>query len=449
MSKNSSTPQLKSSSEDEPKEYISDRSQGRETSEITASSAPTHTKSPPFNRSKQSFSNHGSVDATPIHIENLQNGREMWQSEGRDFYVHHQRQRKAWEKPAEACSPPRLPPLKQIRAKSQSDEVDLAEDPRRALQNTLVTPAVQEPTPKPSASLSRSHTPPLTRTPVKKDEQPSSQVRVVINKSPAISYGSHQDIGRKKRPTEFRESISAKRLKYDYSLPPSSVVHRDLHRFYVYDEDDNRRKQVGQSKVKSVDRSKILLDFGTPRLSSNKRLDLHSLIPPNMQVQQIQKTQFANIFGPPLTFCNEANGKHLNENFRFISSFKKRLGVLEGSPDGDIVCECHGNCTSMTCACVIEGGQSYRVRDDGIVVLRDEFIKPPRSAIKMEEQPLFNEAGTNDDQDERPPVIYECNPRCLCGPECKNRVVQRGRSLPLEIFMTQMCGFGEFNQFSH
>lgn len=33
--------------------------------------------------------------------------------------------------------------------------------------------------------------------------------------------------------------------------------------------------------------------------------------------------------------------------------------------------------------------------------------------------------------------IFECNSRCNCGPSCRNRVVQRGRQIPLCIFRTQ------------
>lgn len=39
--------------------------------------------------------------------------------------------------------------------------------------------------------------------------------------------------------------------------------------------------------------------------------------------------------------------------------------------------------------------------------------------------------------------IYECNSRCRCGPECPNRVVQRGSKLKLCIFRTNNgCGWG-------
>ena len=40
------------------------------------------------------------------------------------------------------------------------------------------------------------------------------------------------------------------------------------------------------------------------------------------------------------------------------------------------------------------------------------------------------------------PEIMECNKNCRCDKNCYNRLVQRGRTLPLEIFMTKTCGFG-------
>ena len=38
--------------------------------------------------------------------------------------------------------------------------------------------------------------------------------------------------------------------------------------------------------------------------------------------------------------------------------------------------------------------------------------------------------------------IYECNPLCNCGDNCKNRVVQHGRKVGLEIFKTTNRGWG-------
>lgn len=45
--------------------------------------------------------------------------------------------------------------------------------------------------------------------------------------------------------------------------------------------------------------------------------------------------------------------------------------------------------------------------------------------------------------DQRYP-IYECNPKCTCGPVCKSRVVQKGRKVPLVIFKTRSRGWGVY-----
>jgi [histone H3]-lysine9 N-trimethyltransferase SUV39H len=38
--------------------------------------------------------------------------------------------------------------------------------------------------------------------------------------------------------------------------------------------------------------------------------------------------------------------------------------------------------------------------------------------------------------------IYECHDACACGPACPNRVVERGRKIPLQIFRTETRGWG-------
>ena len=41
--------------------------------------------------------------------------------------------------------------------------------------------------------------------------------------------------------------------------------------------------------------------------------------------------------------------------------------------------------------------------------------------------------------------LYECHRACLCDASCPNRVVERGRTVPLEIFRTKQRGWGEYN----
>jgi histone-lysine N-methyltransferase SUV39H len=43
--------------------------------------------------------------------------------------------------------------------------------------------------------------------------------------------------------------------------------------------------------------------------------------------------------------------------------------------------------------------------------------------------------------------IYECNSKCNCQANCKNKLVQNGRKVPLEIFKTTNRGWGKFGEF--
>nr|GFB56017.1 histone-lysine N-methyltransferase, H3 lysine-9 specific SUVH4 [Tanacetum cinerariifolium] len=38
-------------------------------------------------------------------------------------------------------------------------------------------------------------------------------------------------------------------------------------------------------------------------------------------------------------------------------------------------------------------------------------------------------------------VVYECGPKCACGPSCVNRTTQRGLKHRLEVYKTPMKGW--------
>lgn len=101
------------------------------------------------------------------------------------------------------------------------------------------------------------------------------------------------------------------------------------------------------------------------------------------------------------------------ENFIYINDYLpgKRVRIPEDPPYG---CSCQPYCTShKKKCCPIETGSIFSYDKHGKIKV------PP---------------GT---------PIYECNKRCRCGPECINRVVQKGRSVRLSIFRTSTgCGWG-------
>ncbi|XP_005161162.1 histone-lysine N-methyltransferase EHMT1 isoform X10 [Danio rerio] len=78
-------------------------------------------------------------------------------------------------------------------------------------------------------------------------------------------------------------------------------------------------------------------------------------------------------------------------------------------------CVCKDDCSSASCMC-------------GQLSLRCWYDKESRLL------PEFS--------NEEPPLIFECNHACSCWRTCKNRVVQNGLRTRLQLFKTQMMGWG-------
>ncbi|XP_043078093.1 histone-lysine N-methyltransferase EHMT1 isoform X8 [Puntigrus tetrazona] len=78
-------------------------------------------------------------------------------------------------------------------------------------------------------------------------------------------------------------------------------------------------------------------------------------------------------------------------------------------------CVCKDDCSSASCMC---GQLSLRCWYDKESRLLPEFCN------------------------EEPPLIFECNHACSCWRTCKNRVVQNGLRIRLQLFRTQLMGWG-------
>ncbi|XP_028967260.1 histone-lysine N-methyltransferase EHMT1 [Galendromus occidentalis] len=77
-------------------------------------------------------------------------------------------------------------------------------------------------------------------------------------------------------------------------------------------------------------------------------------------------------------------------------------------------CKCQDDCTSTSCQCTQLGSGCW-YRDNRLV---DNFN--------------FKD----------PPIIFECNRACSCYTNCENRVLQRGIQVHMELFKTQLTGWG-------
>ncbi|KAL8831050.1 MAG: hypothetical protein Q9191_001096 [Dirinaria sp. TL-2023a] len=135
--------------------------------------------------------------------------------------------------------------------------------------------------------------------------------------------------------------------------------------------------------------------------------------------------------GPKVKVVNDIDDSSPPVNFRFVNDNVLAAGVQKADEQFMTGCNCHPEngrnigCEYLYCECVEESepnaqGQrhfAYSAAKRSFGCLRDVHLR------------------TRDH-------IYECNKMCNCGDNCKNRVVQWGRKVPLEIFKTTNRGWG-------
>ncbi|KAG6841070.1 hypothetical protein C0991_002162 [Blastosporella zonata] len=108
--------------------------------------------------------------------------------------------------------------------------------------------------------------------------------------------------------------------------------------------------------------------------------------------------------------------------------YSNKMWLGEGVPLPDMAnlihCDCIGRCDpkSKTCACA---RRQHEWVDDGFTA--PEFLYDVKGHLKATDYPVF-----------------ECNDRCGCGDECRNRVVQHGRKCVVSIQKTKEKGWGVF-----
>lgn len=195
-------------------------------------------------------------------------------------------------------------------------------------------------------------------------------------------------------------------------------------------------RKAKQIKHKKVSRNDLSLEFINLSLQSpTPQASASRLVHPRKQARQILQERFRLRQGSNITFENRRNERQLNGKFQFVSDYIPR-GKVKTRPQIPLPpreCQCIDGC-GMYCGCLTshqtdvnaEGVQSavavqpYRRRDDGLVVLSDDFIEKWSDKVR----------------------IFECGEFCSCPLTCVNRVVQKGRKVALQIFETRRCGFG-------
>ena len=125
-----------------------------------------------------------------------------------------------------------------------------------------------------------------------------------------------------------------------------------------------------------------------------------------------------NISGPPVWVVNDIDAEPCPPLvFKWIEEYHLAPGVPIRDETFSVGCSCPGEecdlADPQACECLDDSEEKKFAYDqDGLI------HHPPGTAI------------------------VECNNRCGCGRTCPNRVVQRGRRMPLEIFKTHKKGWG-------
>ncbi|KAL2127138.1 hypothetical protein VTI74DRAFT_11269 [Chaetomium olivicolor] len=139
----------------------------------------------------------------------------------------------------------------------------------------------------------------------------------------------------------------------------------------------------------------------------------------------------------PITIVNEVDDKVLNPDFRFIdhSIISEDVPVAEAAFRAGCECENDEDCMYDTCHCLDEVGPDSDEEDYA------SYPKQRRKRFAYYSSGAKAGLLRSRILQTRDP-IYECHELCRCSLDCPNRVVQRGRTVPLQIFRTEDRGWG-------
>ena len=151
------------------------------------------------------------------------------------------------------------------------------------------------------------------------------------------------------------------------------------------------------------------------------------------KIRRLVRRNLSALDGPSVKLINDIDDSSLPVQFKFINDHVLGEGVVRSPDEFMAGCQCrpdngrHIGCEHLSCQCVqlsdpdgVTGKRHfpYSAHETNYGCLRSVYLKTRRH-------------------------IYECNDKCNCAKNCKNRVVQHGRQVPLEIFKTTNRGWGE------
>ncbi|KAJ5985446.1 hypothetical protein N7499_008273 [Penicillium canescens] len=197
---------------------------------------------------------------------------------------------------------------------------------------------------------------------------------------------------------------------------------------FPIDSEERRVAQAAYPKSRApIDRRSTPLSFNS---KTNKPLNLS----PTTSKQHITdiranlKKKLGQINGPPVTTAVQSPKllAKLADNFEFTNDYIDRPGVVRVQKEYNYGCACVGGCATSSCGCLDQEKDSEdRIVPYGISSADPKLIVASREFLS------------------RKAMIMECNSLCGCnGKGCWNHVVQKGRTVQLQIFDAGSRGFG-------
>ncbi|KAI1322470.1 SET domain-containing protein [Xylariaceae sp. FL0255] len=170
---------------------------------------------------------------------------------------------------------------------------------------------------------------------------------------------------------------------------------------------------------------------GEPSASDAEKRDCHFC----------QIRTFATHSQYPITIVNTQDDSTIQPDFRFTETAIRAKNVEPTRAEFLTGCECEEgeDCQYSSCNCLQD------VEDDSTD--DDEDDEDEANGHYQKKAYAYHSHGAKAGHlrskilTSRNP-IYECHESCACGADCPNRVVERGRTVPLQIFRTENRGWG-------
>ncbi|KAI5462914.1 hypothetical protein BGZ63DRAFT_352939 [Mariannaea sp. PMI_226] len=148
----------------------------------------------------------------------------------------------------------------------------------------------------------------------------------------------------------------------------------------------------------------------------------------------------------PITVVNDVDSHVFPQGFIFIDSNVLGQGVepAEVSFRSGCACSNDSDCQYHKCLCLADledDDSSSDEEDEYLDAMESDSLKAPRKAYAYHTHGSKAGLLRSRFHDSKMP-IYECHQGCACSDSCPNRVVERGRTIPLQIFRTPDRGWG-------